>query len=172
MTEPNRYHLNIDQVRRFLPHRQPFLMIDRVLEIHPMGNVDDLAAGPDKEGVRVRAIKNLTYNEPVFQGHFPNFSIFPGVLIVEAMAQAASFSLYPYMEKDIDRLVREFQCILVGVDGARFRKPVIPGDRLQLDSVVTKCRGKIWGFHVEATVDGARVAEADILANLMVRSES
>jgi 3-hydroxyacyl-[acyl-carrier-protein] dehydratase len=146
-------------------------MIDRVLEIHPTGDLGDLTPGASKEGIRVVALKNVSYNEPCFAGHFPEFSIFPGVLIVEAMAQAASFSLYPYMEKDIDRLAREFQCILVGVDGARFRRPVIPGDQVRFESVVTKCRGRLWGFHVQASVEGQRVAEADILANLIVKSE-
>jgi len=87
------------------------------------------------------------------------------------MAQTASFSLYPYLARDIDRLSRDFQCILVGVDGARFRKPVIPGDQVRFESVVTRCRGKLWGFHVEATVGDQRVAEADILANLLVKGE-
>jgi 3-hydroxyacyl-[acyl-carrier-protein] dehydratase len=167
----NRYRLNIDQVRTFLPHRQPFLLIDRILEIHPVGNLDDPTSASEKVGVRVIAQKNVSYNEPCFQGHFPTFSIFPGVLIVEAMAQAASFSLYPYLEKDIERIARDFQCILVGVDSARFRKPVIPGDVLKIESVVTKCRGRLWAFHVEATVDGAKVAEADLLANLILKTE-
>src|SRR5690349_1648523 len=89
----NPYRLGIEQVRRFLPHRAPFLLVDRILEIHPAGPVTpgDLAAS--KLGSRVVGLKNVTYNEPFFQGHFPQFSIFPGVLMIEAMAQVASFCL-------------------------------------------------------------------------------
>lgn len=168
MTE-NRYRLNIDEIRRFLPHRAPFLLVDRILEIQPTGNIDDLAA-PDKVGTRVVGVKCVSYNEPYFQGHFPAFSIVPGVLIIECMAQVSSFSLYPAMAKDIDRLAREFQCILVGVDSARFRRPVVPGDVLTVETVVTRCRGRLWAFKCEAKVDGQLVAEAEILANLIANS--
>ncbi len=165
----NPYRLNINQIQRFLPHRAPFLLIDRILEIHPVGDLD--AAPPVAQvGTRVVALKNITFNEPYFQGHFPGFSIVPGVLILEMMAQAASFSVYPNMEKDMDRLCRDFQCILVGVDGARFRKPVVPGDSLKIETQVTKCRGKLWAFQCTVSVEGHRVAEAEILANLIANS--
>jgi 3-hydroxymyristoyl/3-hydroxydecanoyl-(acyl carrier protein) dehydratase len=84
------------------------------------------------------------------------------------MAQAASFSVYPYFQAggDIENMSRNFQCILVGVDSARFRKPVIPGDTLRIETTVTRCRGKLWGFSCEITVDGKPVADAEILANL------
>ncbi len=167
---PAPYRLNIDQIRRYLPHASPFLLVDRILEIHPTGDLDDLSP-QTKPGIKVIGQKNISYNEPYFQGHFPTFSILPGVLIIETMAQVASFSLYPYLERDLEKLAREFQCILVGVDGVRFRKPVIPGDCLKIESVVTKCRGKLWAFRCEATVDGQRVAEADILANLISAAE-
>ncbi len=163
-----RYRLNIDQVRAFLPHRAPFLLIDRVLEIQPLGDLRVIHGSADKVGTRVVALKNVTYNEPVFQGHFPDYSIFPGVLIIEAMAQTASFSLYPFLP--IER-AKDFQCILVGVDGARFRRPVIPGDTLRIESVLTKCRGKLWAFNVEVAVDGQKAAEAEILANLLLRED-
>lgn len=166
----NRYRLNIDQIRRFLPHRQPFLLIDRVLEVHPTGDVNDANFGNQNVGTKVVALKNVSFNEPCFQGHFPDMSILPGVLIVEAMAQATSFSLYPYLVKDLDKL-KDFQCILVGVDNARFRKPVVPGDSMKIETEVTKCRGKLWAFHCVATVDGQKVAEADLLANFMLKSE-
>lgn len=171
MAEQNRYHLNIDQIRKFLPHRAPFLLVDRVLEIHPTGNLDVLEAAPDKVGTRVVALKNVSFNEPFFPGHFPDFSIMPGVLIVEAMAQTASFSVYPYMERDLERLASQFQCILVGVDGARFRRPVIPGDSIRIESTVIRARGRLWSFKVEATVDGQKAAEAEILANLVLKGE-
>ncbi|MCM2322270.1 MAG: 3-hydroxyacyl-ACP dehydratase FabZ [Oligoflexia bacterium] len=165
----NAYRLNIDEIRRFLPHRAPFLFVDRILEIHPQGDLNDLS--PEKMvGIKVVGIKNVSYNEPFFQGHFPSCAILPGVIIVETMAQVSSFSLYPYMCRDIDRLARDFQCIMVGVDAARFRRPVVPGDTLRIETVVTKCRGKLWAFHCEATVDGQKVAEADILANLIANT--
>lgn len=167
--ERGRYYLNSDQVQKYLPHRPPFLMIDRVLNIFPQGDLSDPSGGPAKEGVRVVAQKCVSVNEPHFAGHFPGFSLMPGVLLTEAMAQAASFSLYPYLEHDIDRLSREFQCILVGVESARFRKPVIPGDVLTLDSRVAKCRGKLWIFDVIIQVEGQKVAEAQIMANLLLK---
>jgi 3-hydroxyacyl-[acyl-carrier-protein] dehydratase len=164
------FQLNINQIQRFLPHRSPFLLVDRILEIHPVG---DLSEPPPvaKVGTKVVALKNVSFNEPYFQGHFPSFAIVPGVLLIETMAQVASFSVYPSMAKDLDQLSRDFQCILVGIDEARFRKPVVPGDCLRIESEVTKCRGKLWGFHCFITVDGERVAETNILANLL-RSSS
>ena len=176
----NPYHLNINQIQKFLPHRAPFLLLDRVLEIHPVGHLD--APPPFAQvGTRVVALKNVSYNEPYFQGHFPGFAILPGVLILETMAQAASFSVYPSMvaglssekginqneDQDINRLTRNFQCILVGVDHARFRRPVLPGDSMRIETEVVKCRGKLWAFQCTASVDGQKVAEAEILANLI-----
>lgn len=160
------YYLGIDEIRKFLPHRSPFLLVDRILEIQTNGSLTR-SSHQEKVGIKVVGIKNVSYNEPYFQGHFPSFSIVPGVLLIESMAQVASFSLYPYMAQDPDRLSRDFQCILVGVDGARFRKPVVPGDTVRIETVVTKCRGKLWAFKCQALVDGQLVAEADILANLI-----
>ncbi|MEK6577819.1 MAG: 3-hydroxyacyl-ACP dehydratase FabZ [Bdellovibrionota bacterium] len=165
------YRLSIEQVQKFLPHRYPFLLIDRVLEIHPTGNLSIIEASADKVGTRVVAMKNVTFNEPFFQGHFPAFSIMPGVLLIEAMAQAASFSVFPYFGSNFERLAKDFQCILVGVDSARFRKPVVPGDTLRFETTVTKCRGRLWGFSCVAIVEGQRVAEAEILANLISNAE-
>ena len=165
----NPYLLNINQIQRFLPHRSPFLLVDRILEIHPVGEIDS-PPPVASIGTRVVALKNVSYNEPYFQGHFPGFAILPGVLIIETMAQAASFSVYPSMLRDIDRLSKDFQCILVGVDGARFRKPVIPGDTMRIETEVTRCRGKIWAFQCSVTVEGQKVAEAKILANLVSNS--
>jgi 3-hydroxyacyl-[acyl-carrier-protein] dehydratase len=165
----NPYKLNINQIQRFLPHRSPFLLVDRILEIHAVGDLD--APPPVAQvGTRVVGLKNVSFNEPYFQGHFPGFAILPGVLIIETMAQVASFSVYPSLEKDLDRLAREFQCILVGVDSARFRKPVVPGDTLRIETEVTKCRGKLWAFQCTASVEGQKVAEAEILANLVSSS--
>jgi 3-hydroxyacyl-[acyl-carrier-protein] dehydratase len=168
----NSYRLNVNQIQKFLPHRAPFLLVDRVLEIHVPGGDSNMTFPHAPVGTKVVAIKNVSFNEPYFQGHFPGFAIVPGVLIIETMAQAASFSVYPSLmgEKDIDRIIRDFQCILVGVDSARFRKPVVPGDTLRIETEVVKCRGKIWAFQCTALVDGQKVAEAEILANLMSNS--
>jgi 3-hydroxyacyl-[acyl-carrier-protein] dehydratase len=166
MSDANRYLLNVDQIQKFLPHRSPFLMVDRVLEIRPNGDLSDLSPA-NMVGTQVTGLKNLSFNEPFFQGHFPGYAIFPGVLMVEAMAQTASFSIYPYVEKDLVKFTRDFQCILVGVDGARFRKPSVPGDSVKIQTTVTKCRGRLWAFKCEATVDGQKVAEAELMANMV-----
>ncbi len=164
-SDKNPYTLGIDKIQKYLPHRFPFLMIDRVLEIHPIGSLDDLTHH-NKVGIRVVAQKNVSINEPQFQGHFPSYAIMPGVLQIEAMAQAASFSLYPYLAQDLDRLAKDLQTILIGVDGVRFRRPVVPGDTLRIETKVTKARGKLWAFECKATVDGQPTAEAELLANL------
>ena len=166
------FQLNINQIQKFLPHKTPFLLVDRILEIQLGPHAAGEVVSPAPVGTRVVGIKNVTFNEPHFQGHFPNFSILPGVLIIESMAQVASFSIYPHLAKDMDRLARDFQCILVGVDQARFRKPVVPGDTLRIETEVVRCRGKLWAFQCTAFVDGHKVAEAEILANLVAhRSE-
>jgi len=166
--ERNRYYLDIEKVRGFLPHRAPFLLVDRILEIHPKGDLDhfDVANGADKVGTRVVGLKNFTYNEPFIPGHFPNYSIVPGVLQIEMMAQVASFALYPFIESRLSELSGKFQTILVGVDGARFRKPVIPGDSMRVEAELTKCRGRMWGFQAAGFVEGQKVVEAELLANL------
>jgi 3-hydroxyacyl-[acyl-carrier-protein] dehydratase len=166
----NPFQLNVNQIQRFLPHRSPFLLVDRILEIHPVTTSGDSSQPLAGVGTRVVGIKNVSFNEPYFQGHFPGYAILPGVLIIESMAQVASFSVYPSLVKDIDRLSRDFQCILVGVDHARFRKPVVPGDTLRIETEVVKCRGKLWAFQCTATVDGQKVAEAEILANLQANT--
>ena len=166
----NLYQMNIDQIQRYLPHRAPFLYVDKILEIHPHGDLNDLSAG-NMVGIRVISQKNVTFNEAHFRGHFPGLAIVPGVLIIESMAQTASFSLYPYVLKNLEQFARHFQCVLVGVDGARFRKPVIPGDVMLITSVVTKCRGKLWMFKCEVTANQQTVAEASLLANLVSGKE-
>ena len=159
------YSMNIDQIRAYIPHRAPFLLVDRVLEIEAKGDMDTLT-GPDKVGTRVRALKNVSYNEPHMAGHFPNFSIMPGVLIVEAMAQTTAFSLYPFMKYQ-GRIGKPFQVALLGVDQARFRKPVVPGDTVIFETVTTKIKGSMWVFDCLAKVDDKRVANASIIANFV-----
>lgn len=166
MSEAGRYVLNVDQIQKFLPHRAPFLMVDRILDIKPNGALTDLSPG-NMPGTVVTGLKNLSFNEPYFQGHFPGFAIFPGVLMIEMMAQVAAFSIYPYVEKDLAKFTRDFQCILVGVDGVRFRKPAVPGDSLRVETTVAKCRGRLWVFNCQASIDGQKVVEAEIMANMI-----
>lgn len=137
--------MDILEIMRLLPHRYPFLLVDRIIDI----DGDNSAVG----------IKNVTMNEPHFQGHFPGQPVMPGVLIVEAMAQTAGAICINASGEDSPSLV-----YFMTVDGAKFRKPVVPGDRLMIHVRKLKQRGNIWRFACEAKVDGARVAEAEISA--------
>jgi len=132
---------------KLLPHRYPLLMIDRIIDI----DADNSATG----------IKNVTFNEPHFQGHFPGQPVMPGVLIVEAMAQTAGAISLRAAAYDSPTLV-----YFLTIDGAKFRKPVVPGDRLEIKVRKIKKRGNIVRFGCEAFVDGAMVAEAEIAAML------
>jgi len=134
--------IDINQIMKLLPHRYPFLLVDRVLEFSP------------KESIT--AIKNVTINEPFFQGHFPDYPVMPGVLIIEALAQTAA--LLTFSEKKQDDAVYYF----AGIDGARFKKPVVPGDQLVMVATYQREKAGIYKFHVQATVDGELAAEADI----------
>ncbi|MCJ7784711.1 MAG: 3-hydroxyacyl-ACP dehydratase FabZ [Desulfobacterales bacterium] len=140
--------IEINEIMKILPHAYPFLLVDRIIELEP--------------GKRIVGIKNVTYNEPFFQGHFPGRPIMPGVLIVEAMAQAAGVLAFKSMpEEEQGRPV-----YFLGIDNVRFRKPVVPGDQLRLELEITKHRQAIWGFKGKALVDGKLVAEAELLAML------
>ena len=140
--------VEIREIMKTLPHAYPFLLVDRIIEM-------DL-------GKRVVGIKNVTYNEPFFQGHFPGRPIMPGVLIVEAMAQTAGVLAFKSLpEEDFGKPV-----YFLGMDHVRFRKPVVPGDQLRLELEVTRHRQSIWGFKGKAFVDDTVVAEADLLAML------
>jgi len=142
-------NMTIDEIMQFLPHRYPFLLIDRVLEM--------------EVGKSIKAIKNVSINEPFFPGHFPGSPVMPGVLILEAMAQAAallSFKTENYTPEEIGVVY------FAGIDGARFKKPVLPGDQLILKiEIVRRVRG-IWKYTARAEVDGAQVAEAELMATL------
>ncbi len=141
--------MNIEEVMQYLPHRYPFLLIDKVVEL--------------ELGKSITAIKNVTINEPFFRGHFPGAPVMPGVLILEALAQAAgilSFKSKNYTPEQIGIIY------FAGIDNARFKKPVKPGDQLVLKAEVVREMRGIWKYSGRAEVDGALVAEADFMATL------
>ncbi|SSC73646.1 unnamed protein product [Ciceribacter sp. T2.26MG-112.2] len=143
--------VDIIEIMKLLPHRYPFLLVDRIIEI----DGDNSAIG----------IKNVTANEPHFTGHFPESPIMPGVLLVEGMAQTAG-AICTRKQGGGGNLV-----YFMTIDNARFRRPVVPGDRVEFHVVKQKQRGNIWKFHCEAKVDGALAAEADIGAMIMRKDE-
>lgn len=152
------------QVLQFLPHRYPFLFVDKIVEITTGGDGDKIA----QLGTIVRGIKTATINEPYFTGHFPNMPITPGVIQVETMAQVACFALYPWVTSGDPMMNRDngYELRLAGVDSARFRKPVVPGDVMHITAEVKKYRAPIWGFHCQVEVDGGIAAECDLLASI------
>lgn len=134
------------EILKILPHRYPFLLVDRILEVEP--------------GQRILAIKNVTFNEPYFMGHFPDHPVMPGVLILEAMAQAGALLAYYTEPKAVqDRLV-----YFMSIDHARFRKPVIPGDQLHIEMTLVKRRGDIWRLAGKVLTDGTVAAQAELMA--------
>lgn len=138
--------MDVEAIRAHLPHRYPFLLVDRVVALEP--------------GVSIEAYKNLTINEPFFDGHFPENPVFPGVLLVEAMAQAAGILGFKTMGKTpADGSIY----YLVGVDGLRFKRPCVPGDQVRLHAEIMSERRGIWKFAVSAKVDGQTCASATIL---------
>ncbi|MEP5567963.1 MAG: 3-hydroxyacyl-ACP dehydratase FabZ [Halioglobus sp.] len=138
--------MDIEQIRQHLPHRYPFLLVDRVVELNL--------------GESIVAYKNLTINEPFFDGHFPQQPVFPGVLLVEAMAQAAGILGFKTMDKTpADGSIYYF----VGADKLRFKRPCVPGDRVMLRASIISDRRGIWKFDVSSDVDGELAASATIL---------
>lgn len=144
--------VDIHKLLKLLPHRYPFLLVDRIIDI----DGDDSAIG----------IKNVTVNEPHFQGHFPEFPVMPGVLIIEAMAQTAGAICVHATGGETPPLV-----YFMTIDNAKFRRPVVPGDRLEIHVRKTKRRGNIWRFSCEAMVDGAKAAEAEIAAMISPKTD-
>lgn len=141
--------MDIHQVLEFLPHRYPFLLVDRVLSFEP--------------GKKLVAIKNVTINEPFFGGHFPHHPVMPGVLIIEALAQAAAILSFKTIgARGDDQSVYYF----VGIDKARFKKPVTAGDTLRLDVTLQRHVRGIWKFWTEARVDDKVVAEAELMCTV------
>lgn len=141
--------MDINDIKERLPHRYPFLLVDRIVEMEP--------------GERVLAYKNITANEEVFNGHFPNTPIFPGVMIIEAMAQAAGVLGFVTADKYADD---DVLYLFAGVDGVRFKRQVVPGDQLMLESKIDSVKRTIWRFKCRATVDGELACEATILCAL------
>lgn len=143
--------LDITQIQAILPHRYPFLLVDRIVEYD--------------SGKRVVGIKNVTLDEPFFAGHFPGAPVMPGVLIVEAMAQTAGVMMLANLPDRESKLV-----FFTGIDGAKFRRPVVPGDQLRLELTVLRLRPRYIKLRGEAYVDGELVAEAEISSALVDRS--
>lgn len=139
--------LNIEKILKILPHRYPFLLVDRVLKL-------------DK-GKSIIAIKNVTYNEHFFQGHFPRLKVMPGVLVVEALAQAGGILLFHSIPDPQTKFV-----FLVKIDNMKFRKPVVPGDQLKLEVEVIRLKNKFCHVRGKAYVEGDIVVEGEILASL------
>ena len=141
--------LNIHQIRKILPHRYPFLLVDRVEEID--------------FGKTIHAIKNVTVNEPCFTGHFPEYPVFPGVLIMEAMAQAAAILTFASASEEETLQAADDLYLFAGIDNARFKRPVMPGDRLELFAEMTANKRGIYKYKAVAKVDGQIAAEADLM---------
>ena len=135
--------MNINEIMKFLPHRYPFLLVDRITDLKP--------------GVSATGLKNVTMNEPFFQGHFPGQPIMPGVLIIEAMAQVAGVMAFSSgMEGK--------SVYFMSIDNVKFRRPIVPGDQVIMDIKVLKQRGNVWKFSGSATVEGKVVSEAEFTA--------
>jgi beta-hydroxyacyl-ACP dehydratase FabZ len=143
--------LDINEIRAILPHRYPFLLVDRIVEMEPE---------------RIVGIKNVTLNEPFFIGHFPDFPVMPGVLIVEAMAQTAGVLVLNSIPDREQKLV-----LLVAIENARFRRPVVPGDTLRLEMRLLKRKASVAKMAGLATVDGLVVAEAEMMCKLADKEE-
>ncbi len=141
--------MNINEILQYLPHRYPFLLVDRVNEL--------------VEGESIVAIKNVTMNEPFFPGHFPHHPVMPGVLIVEAMAQAAAILSFKTMGAlpDDDSVV-----YFAGIDGVRFKRPVTPGDQLVMTVTILNNKRNVWKYKATARVDGEVAAEAELMCAL------
>lgn len=142
--------LDILQIQQLLPHRYPFLLVDKVVECEPK--------------VRLLACKNVTFNEPFFQGHFPGNPVFPGVLMIEALAQATAL----LTSQSDDQFGTGTTYFLAGVDKARFKRQVGPGDQLMLEVLFIKSRRNIWSFECRAEVDGKLAASANIMCAAVV----
>lgn len=141
--------MDIHQILKQLPHRYPFVMVDRVLEL--------------EKGVRIKALKNVTINEPYFMGHFPRHPVMPGVLMLEAMAQAAALLAFDAMGVTTDETTVYY---FAGIDSARFKRPVVPGDQLIMDVTVMRNKGGIFKFKGVTRVDENIACEAELMCTM------
>lgn len=141
--------MDINEILQYLPHRYPILLVDRVLECEP--------------GKRIVGIKNVTFNEPYFQGHFPHHPVMPGVLIIEALAQVSAILSFKTLGNKPDK---DSVYYFVGIDDARFKRPVVPGDQLTLESSIERNVRGIWKFSTRAKVADAVVAEANLMCTV------
>ena len=141
--------LDIQHILRKLPHRYPFLLVDRVLEL--------------EKGVRIKALKNISINEPFFPGHFPARPVMPGVLMLEALAQAAALLSFESLDADPDENMVVY---FAGIDNARFKLPVGPGDQLILEASIDRHKSGIYRYKTRATVGGVTAVEADLMCTM------
>ncbi|HTJ55651.1 MAG TPA: 3-hydroxyacyl-ACP dehydratase FabZ [Nitrosospira sp.] len=151
----NQENLSVDihEILKYLPHRYPFLLVDRVLSCEP--------------GKGITALKNVTINEPFFNGHFPNYPVMPGVLVIEALAQAAGILTLKSVSAKPDQ---DSIFYFVGIDAARFKRPVQPGDQLILKATILRERIGIWKYSAKAEVDGRVAAEAELMCTMRSKS--
>ncbi len=152
MSESTAPVMDIKAIQHLIPHRYPFLLVDRVVML--------------ERGKKIVALKSVTMNEPFFQGHFPGWPVMPGVLIVEAMAQAAAILAVQSMDVEVARTKVPY---LASLDSVKFRRPVVPGDRMELHVEVVKGKGSVWKEKGQAIVDGQVAAEAEFMAVLADR---
>ncbi len=145
--------IDVIQIQKILPHRYPFLLIDRVENM--------------ESGKWIEAYKNVTISEQIFQGHFPDHPIYPGVMIIEGMAQAGGVLAFESMSHEDKEATKNKVVYFMSLDKAKFRKPVVPGDKLVYNLSVLKHKGNIWVLSGKATVDGALVAEAELKAMIV-----
>jgi len=144
---------NVVEIQEILPHRYPFLLVDRITELIP--------------GEYIEGLKNISISEPVFQGHFPNHPIYPGVMIIEGMAQAGGLLAFKSMDNVSQEEIENKVVYFMSIDKAKFRAPVIPGDQLVYKVSVMKNKGAVWQFDAKAYVDDKIVAQAELKAMLV-----